>query len=267
MTIRSIIKKMAGKMPFKAKTYLLNILQASFSDEERITLGQNNTFLCLRRLMRHGYAPSCIIDVGAHEGSWTREVLKIFSNSKFIAVEALPDKKIILENAFKNKPVKVYNNLLGDSNRSGVRFYSMETGSSVLNELTSISRSEIQLEMITLDEIFQRENIQGNILLKLDVQGFELEVLKGSKSILNQVDVICMELSFLNYNEGAPLAHDVISQMHELGFYILDITNFHRKSNDFVLVQSDFVFIKSNNPIRRQFNDLKKDLKMMETSH
>src|SRR2546421_10341059 len=109
--------------------------------------------------------------------------------------------------------------------------------------------------MYTLDEIISLENIEGNILLKIDVQGFETQVLKGATNTLKNVDVICMEVSFLNYNEGAPLVDEIIPFMKALGFLIYDITGFIRKSNDYALIQSDMIFIKADHPVRKKIND------------
>jgi FkbM family methyltransferase len=89
----------------------------------------------------------------------------------------------------------------------------METGSSVLAELTNVPREKIYLDMITLDQIAANHTELGqNILLKLDVQGYELEVLKGAEKVLQSTELVCMEVSLLNYNSGAPLMPEVIVQ-------------------------------------------------------
>jgi FkbM family methyltransferase len=263
MYLKRIIKKIiAGavkKLPFKPKIFLLKTLQENLSREEKLASGQNNVFLSLSHLLRYDYKPSYIIDVGAYVGEWTKEVFKVFPGADYIAVEPLPEKKNILKKEFKNMPVKIYNNLVGDRKRQDVRFYAMETGSSVFEELTSVERRMIHLDMITLDDIAEQENVKGSVVLKLDVQGFELEVLKGAEKLLDHVDIICMEVSFLNYNDGAPLAHEVIQKMHELNYCIYDIPSFTRKDNDYALVQSDIIFLKSDGELRKKINNLKKD--------
>ncbi len=239
------------------KFFLYKKIEKSFTNKEKLKLGKNDTFLSLQRLFDYNYNPSYVIDVGAYVGEWTLKTCKIFPLATFIAVEALPDKKFVLEKTFKNIPVKIYNNLVGDSNKKNVPFYAMETGSSVLEEQTDFERTLVNLDMITLNEIARNEKIQGNILLKLDVQGFELEVLKGATEILDKIEVVCMEMSFLNYIKDAPLADEVIITMKELGFVIYDITGFMRKSTDNALMQSDFIFIKSDSLIRQKINNFK----------
>jgi FkbM family methyltransferase len=257
--MKRIIESLLKSIPFSLRALLLRKLETSLSEGELLNVGRNSTFLSLRRLKIQGYNPKFIIDIGAHNGDWTTEVYKIFRSASFIAVEALPTKKHVLERAFRGMEVKIYTKLLGGSSKRNIPFYSMETGSSVLSELTSFSREVIYLDMITLDEIATHENVEKNVLLKLDVQGFEMEVLKGASSVLCKVDIICMELSLLNYNDGAPLADKVIPFMKDLGFVIFDITGFVRKSTDFSLIQADFIFIKEESSIRQKANDMKNE--------
>ena len=57
-----------------------------------------------------------------------------------------------------------------------------------------------------------------------------------------------MELSFLENNAGAPLAHDVIAFAAELGFFPFSICGMHRIKGQFV--QADVVFVRKSSPLR-----------------
>jgi FkbM family methyltransferase len=259
--LKSVLKKISSR----AKHWVITKMEPHLTEEDRLQLQSNSTFFSLKRLQKNGFQPLHIIDIGAHNGAWSVEVFKIFPHAKFIAIEPLPEKKPILEKAFKNMPAKIYNVLLGEASKKNIQFYTAETGSSVLKELTKFSNntSNIYLDMYTLDEIILQERINGNILLKVDVQGFETEILKGATQTLSNVDVICIEVSFLNYNEGAPLAHDMIPFMKKLGFLIYDVTGFIRKSNDYALIQTDMIFIKEDHPLRKKINNLKEDFHVL----
>ncbi len=136
--MRTFIKYLVRILPFKLKLFIAGIIDKSYTLKEQLNLGKNNVQLSLNRLSNIGFHPSTIIDVGAHTGEWSLEIIKVFPNSVFVLVEALPDKKKVLEDKFfNNTQVKIYNNLVGDSNKSNVPFYSMETGSSVMPELTN----------------------------------------------------------------------------------------------------------------------------------
>jgi len=71
--------------------------------------------------------------------------------------------------------------------------------------------------MTTLDEAVTSDS-EGPVFLKLDVQGYELEVLRGGNNLLSKTEVVVLECSLIEYNTGAPLIADVISFMKDRGF-------------------------------------------------
>jgi hypothetical protein len=73
--------------------------------------------------------------------------------------------------------------------------------------------------MVTLDSLEQRFD-----WIKADVQGAELDVLEGGEQTLQYAMVVELELSTMRYNQGAPLAGEVIRWMWESGFELFDLT-------------------------------------------
>ena len=82
--------------------------------------------------------------------------------------------------------------------------------------------------MTTLDSLLSEFNLQGPLLLKLDIQGFELEVLRGSRIALDFAEFVLLEVSTLNYNRGAPLVAEVLDFMNQRGFVLFDIADLDR---------------------------------------
>lgn len=70
----------------------------------------------------------------------------------------------------------------------------------------------------TLDLVFGQTRLQRPTLLKLDVQGFELESLRGSVETLMAVDTILCECSFVQFYEGQPLYAEIESFIQHAGF-------------------------------------------------
>ena len=140
--------------------------------------------------------------------------------------------------------------LLGSQEKEAVPYYLMETGSSVLEENTDFDREVIDLPMRTLDGLIDVDVIQKPCFLKLDVQGYELEVLRGATLLLAEVDVVLMEVSILEYNEGAPLIGEVIQFMDKSGFSLFDITELKRSSGTHALFQADAFFCKHDHAFR-----------------
>jgi hypothetical protein len=84
-------------------------------------------------------------------------------------------------------------------------------------------------------------------ILKLDVQGYELEVLKGACDTLKSVDVVVLETSVLPYNADTPLTGDVVAAMHALGFNVLAVLEMHYTGErDDLLFQVDFAFVRKD---------------------
>jgi hypothetical protein len=103
--------------------------------------------------------------------------------------------------------------------------------------------------MRTLDEVLQSEGLQSPEFLKLDVQGYEIEVLRGGAQALDRAQVVLLELSFLQYNRAAPLFDEVIQFMKNKGFVVFDVCNLQRWQDE-VLLQADVFFVRTDSPFR-----------------
>ena len=74
----------------------------------------NDMYRCIDRLKNLGLNPECIVDIGAYNGNWTSEVIKIFNQSTFLMVEPLESKEALLKkNVKKNENVLYTRKLLG----------------------------------------------------------------------------------------------------------------------------------------------------------
>ena len=126
-----------------------------------------------------------------------------------------------------------------------------ETGSSVLDE--SIPQSlPIQLcEMRTVDEVVAKDYRGGAPdLLKLDVQGYELEILKGALATLPRIQVILMEVNLLDIYRDAPLMAEIIVWLDARGWAAYDICGLTRRPLDQALWQADLIFVPLKSPLR-----------------
>jgi FkbM family methyltransferase len=147
--------------------------------------------------------------------------------------------------------------LLGPEHRASVPFFLSGTGSSVMEELTAFEKGRIELPMQRLDDLAPVRDLPSPLLLKLDVQGYELEVLSGAVETLRRTEVILSEVSLLEYNQGAPLMHEVIAYLAERDFLPYDICGGLRRCSDGALFQTDMIFVRRDSEIRakRKFWD------------
>jgi hypothetical protein len=155
--------------------------------------------------------------------------------------------------------VSLESSLLGDVEKDAVEFYQMGSGSSIYEENTDYFREKVTLRMQTLDAIIQKKYMMPeNCFIKLDVQGAEIDVLKGAPYLLKRAEFILLEISTLNYNYKAPQFTDVIIFLKEMGFVLFDICDERRLKNE-VLYQTDMSFVKESSAIRNavDFNDIR----------
>jgi len=103
------------------------------------------------------------------------------------------------------------------------------------------------IQLRRLASVLRRDQIVAPALLKIDVQGFELEVLKGSRELLNLFETVYVEASYLELYEGQALAGDVIEFMRECGFEIQGVYNQYEHEIRGAL-QADFLFVRRNLP-------------------
>ena len=86
-------------------------------------------------------------------------------------------------------------------------------------------------------------------MLKIDSQGYELEILKGSSRLLQKTSSVLLEISIIEINEGAPLLHEVVAFMASHGFLACEIMELHRRPFDQALNQLDFLFVREDSPL------------------
>ena len=205
-----------------------------------------------RRLAARGFQPGGIIDVGAYEGGWTRLADRIFGPVPILMVEAQTSKVPTLEHVVADIPnARLASAALSDISGQELTFYEMGTGSSLFAEQSSAVRSKSVVLTRTLDEV--AADMGDNLFLKIDVQGGELNVLKGGGTILARTELVQLEVALLQYNEGAPMAAEVISFMAERDFHPTELAGMSRPRD--VLVQIDLLFAKRSSKLRPEFFD------------
>nr|WKN36970.1 FkbM family methyltransferase [Tunicatimonas sp. TK19036] len=250
--IKQIIK--SGLKAFVSPAIRRRVYDAIGSTLDSSPIPKYNMFRHITILKELGFHPPFIVDVGAYAGEWTKKVLDIYPNATYLMVEAQPSKKNNLE-----KIAQQYDNvhleiaLLGETEKENIRFFEMETGSSIYEEKTEFKRREIHLNMCMLDSIVSKYEVDRDCFLKLDVQGAEIDVLKGAQSFLSSTEFIMLEASTLNYNEQAPLFAEVIQFLYEKGFILFDICDERRMSNH-ILFQIDLIFVRGSSPYRASVN-------------
>mgnify|MGYP001263629321 CR=1 FL=1 len=230
----------------------LSLLPASFKEKLRKRMGVPDMFFSLERMKQSGFSPRNIVDVGAYEGAWTRKCATLFPDADYLMVEAMPKKKEQLERVSREHRIKsqVAIAVLGSGDGQEVYFSELETASSVLEE-NETQHQRVLRKTRSLDRIVQEAGFNEIDLLKLDVQGYELEVLKGFGEHIKKTEVIISEISLIDIHKGVPLLRDVVNFMFDRGFVTYDICSVSiRRPLDGALWQTDFMFVKHDSVFR-----------------
>lgn len=211
----------------------------------------------LSHLRRRGYSPDCIIDIGAYVADWSRLANQYFPGRPMLLVDGNPSHRAVLEAGASELGVQARSTiaLLGAQSGQTVKFFEIGSGSSILEELTNLYKTVYERSLERLDDVTETfladtETTPESILMKIDVQGYELEVLRGGLGTLPRVSALILELSLLQYNRGAPLLDKVVNWLAEAGFLAYDICGFHRRETDDALFQIDMVFVPAGSVLR-----------------
>lgn len=234
----------------------LNKVIRAFLPEQKIWNVKNNHNIpsmewSLSNIRKLGFTPHIAIDVGAFDGEWTRMFKKIYPTCKILMIEAQKEKEAHLKKLACEYPdAEVYIGLLGAERGRQVTFHVNSTVSSVLKEFKeNLFKPEIRHEEL-LDDVFQSKyERETPDFLKLDVQGYELEILKGASQLMKHVQFILCEVSLLEINQGCPLIAEVFRFMEENNFIPYDICSFIRRPLDRALWQTDILFIKKSHAL------------------
>tara|TARA_Y100000591_G_C21764567_1_gene662039 strand:- start:262 stop:915 length:654 start_codon:yes stop_codon:yes gene_type:complete len=208
-----------------------------------------NSFL--KRLQKEHFIPNKILDIGAEKGSWTLEAYQVFNSAFYTLIEPI---KYIELNRFKihENKFKVINTILNNYD-GDVNWYEMKnTGDSINRERTKHFSEclPIKKECKKLDTIFKNEKFD---LIKIDVQGAEINVLEGGIELIKNTSFIILEIPFLGqFNQNTPDFLTHIKKMDELGFIPYDIVDQHRYKET-LLFQIDICFINKNNHLISKF--------------
>lgn len=195
-----------------------------------------------------------IVDIGANKGQFTLACRKWSPYAKVFAFEPL------------EKPLKIFKDLFyGDSDvhidqvaigptidKLSIHVSKREDSSSLLpigpNQVKYFPGSQekeiIMASVVPLSQVLPENDINAPAMLKIDVQGFEFEVLMGCESMLDKFDYIYCECSFIELYEGQKIASKIIEWLAKRNFQFTGIYNIYNAKNG-LPIQADFYFKKT----------------------
>jgi len=225
------------------------LLPYKYKRDVKEKLGVPSLHWSLQNLKKKNFYPATVVDIGAYEGYWTRDLLEVFPSARVLMVEAQKNKAPFLEKIKQEHPGTDYAiSLLSSADGDDKYFCENETASHIRAMPVEDLPGYI-IQTRTLDSLLQEKHFALPDLLKLDVQGHEMEVLKGASAALSHTNICLLEVTLLDLGEEYPLLLDMLNFMDAKGFQAYDISQFMRRPFDNTLFQIDMFFVKKNSPL------------------
>ena len=195
-----------------------------------------------------------VVDVGANRGQFALAARAI-SGAKVISFEPLQSIANIFQKIFQNDPlVNLHIAAIGAKSEKRKIHISARDDSSSLLEISehqvklfpgthSIDSTEINVAPLAY--FLSADEIIRPAMLKLDVQGFEIDALIGCASHFNFFDYIYCECSFIELYKNQKLANEVIDYLHINQFSLIGVYNPYYHDNG-QCIQADFLFVRKN---------------------
>jgi len=244
---RSIVKHTLARLGFEVRRVR--------SYEQTQPLGDMRTFLT--SLRDRGLRCNVVLDVGANRGDWTRLARSIFPDARFVLIEPQHEMARYLDALCGGDPrCRWFEAGAGaQAGKSELTIWPDLVGSSFLpTPDTHEGLEQRVVPVITIDELLAREGYGAPELLKLDVQGYELEALRGAEGTFASAEIFVLEVSLFEFLPEQPVLSDVVEFMDDRGFVVYDIAGFARRPVDGALGQLDVCFARRDGFLRSSSN-------------
>ncbi|WP_269586344.1 FkbM family methyltransferase [Roseibium sp. Sym1] len=133
-----------------------------------------------------------VVDCGANYGDLTLELFKRSPGVRYVGIEPNPEDFEILVENLDPKTCQLVNKALGDYNRTLPFYVCTDKGDSSLIEPPSYSEV-LDVEVVRLDDLCRELGLEKIKLLKLEAEGFEPEILRGSEGVLKDIEFIAVD--------------------------------------------------------------------------
>lgn len=200
-----------------------------------------------------------VIDIGANTGQFAKLARAVFPEASIFSFEPLPDCFAELRSALPGDTrFFPFECGIGSSEQTLEFFRSFHSPSSSFLKMEEFHKEAfpyssegqaaepVVVKVMTLDGALANRVIEENILIKIDVQGYELEAIEGAGAMLERAKVVILEMSFAKLYAGQPLFHDVYEKMYGLGYRFRGSLAQMAHPQTGEVVQTDAIFVNEN---------------------
>jgi FkbM family methyltransferase len=205
--------------------------------------------LVLDRIRQTSWYPRTLIDVGVAYG--TSELYDAFPEAFVLLIEPIQEWQTLLLRVLKDRPHEFVPVACWDSETSLEMGVHHDPAASSLYEYARLVEpsTTVSVDAKRLDTIVSERTLSAPLLLKVDVQGAELRVLRGTTAILEAVEVVIVEATLRHAFVEGPLIDDLCAWAGENGYRMFDIFGGHASERGRVLEQVDLAFVREGTAV------------------
>lgn len=194
-----------------------------------------------------------VLDVGAHQGESAVFFSKILPEAQIYCFEPVAENFFRLGKKLRDRSrLHLYNCALGSRDGQQEIFANRHSPSSSILKVDTLGceafpfieeKQTEPIEVLKLDTFSHQHALSEEILLKIDVQGYEKEVILGAAKILPRIKIIILETSFAQLYEGQPLFPEIYGCLKDRGFEYIGCLGQLLHPHDGKPLQQDSIFI------------------------
>ena len=208
----------------------------------------------LSHLMAKGFRPKVVLDIGAAKGYWSEIAqYRFFSDADYYMIDPLQQSEEHLRELAHRSP-RFHYLLMAIGSQPGklqINVGQNPDASSLLSFGANATPHHQEVVVETIDRLIEQRKVPPPEMVKIDVQGFEMEVLKGAAKMFETAEVIIIEVNLYEFMSETPLVDKVVTHMAEKGYRIFDIAGTLRRPYQNDLAQMDLVFVKNGSALVR----------------
>jgi FkbM family methyltransferase len=220
-------------------------------DREPEPVRETEMMRALRHLHEKNFQPRVVLDIGAGKGYWSILAGGYFKDANFYLLEPLTENERDLRSLCERDPRQHYiPTAVGQEPGERPIHVSSDPDSSTMLLFPGDDDGRLRpLSITTVDRLLEEGRIEAPELVKIDVQGMELQVLEGSTRLFDHTEVFVIEVNLFAFMPGCPRVHEIIQFMASRGYTLFDLAGSLRRPFEDDLGQLDLVMVSAKSPL------------------
>ncbi len=203
----------------------------------------------LERMRDIGFRPATVFDIGVATG--TSGLYKVFKDVAYLLVDPLEESAPFMREICARYPRSAFE-VAAAASQPGELLIAVHPGLSGSGAHLKGDFPKRRVPAVTLDQLVDKHGLQGPFVVKIDVQGSELDVLEGLKRHADKAEVIVLEASLWADRKarGVPTFAEIVAYMSGRGWVLYDISNIAYRPRDGAVAELDMVFCARDSALR-----------------